>query len=93
MEGNDGARDQWYEHWIREGFNALEVQLTARASGRFCLGDMPTVADVFLVPQVANARRVNMPLDPWPRIRAINDACLEVPAFADAQPARQPDAE
>ena len=93
LQADDGVRDRWYEHWIREGFNALEIQLTARATGRFCLGDNPTVADIFLVPQVANATRTKIALDPWPRIRAINAACLEVPAFADAQPARQPDAE
>ena len=93
FQADESARNTWYEHWIREGFNAIEVQLAERATGRFCLGDGPTLADVFLVPQVANALRANMSLDPWPRIRAVNDACLALPAFADAQPARQPDAE
>ena len=87
------ARDTWYAHWIREGFSALEPQLAARASGAYCLGDAPTIADVFLVPQVANAGRVKLPMDPFPRIRAVNEACLAHPAFDRAQPSRQPDAE
>jgi maleylacetoacetate isomerase len=87
------ARDEWYKHWITEGFNAIEPQLAARAKGPFCFGDAPTLADVFLVPQVANSQRFRMPLDAWPRIRDINLACLALPAFELAQPSRQPDAE
>ena len=87
------GRDAWYAHWIDAGFSAIEPQLAARGTGRFCFGDSPTIADVFLVPQVANAGRVNLPMDPYPRIRAINAACLALPAFDSAQPSRQPDAE
>jgi maleylpyruvate isomerase len=87
------ARDNWYAHWITEGFDALEPQLARRATGAFCLGDAPTIADIFLVPQVANARRLKVPLEAYPRIRAIDAACLALPAFERAQPARQPDAE
>jgi len=87
------ARDDWYKHWISEGFNAIEPQLAARASGPYCFGETPTLADVFLVPQVANSQRFKMPLDAWPRIRDVNAACLRHPAFDAAQPARQPDAE
>ena len=90
---DSAARDTWYAHWITEGFAALEPQLVGRASGAFCLGDAPTIADVFLVPQVANAKRLNMPLEPFPRIRAVNDACLALAAFDRAQPSRQPDAQ
>jgi len=86
-------RDEWYRHWIREGFDAIEVQLAARASGRFCFGDTPTIADVCLVPQAANARRLKMALDPWPRIRAIEAACLALPEFDRARPENNPDAE
>ena len=87
------ARDAWYRHWIAEGFAALEPQLAARATGRFCLGDRPTFADVCLVPQVANANRFRVPLDAFPRIRAIDASCLALGAFDLARPERQPDAE
>lgn len=90
---DQAARDEWYRHWIREGFAGLEAQLAARASGPFCLGHAPTLADICLVPQVANAQRLDIPLAPWPRIRTINDACIALPAFIAALPANQPDAE
>lgn len=85
-------RDEWYRHWIREGFRAIEALLAER-HGPYCAGDTPTLADVCLVPQVFNARRLDVDLAPYPRIRAIHEACMQVPAFADAQPSRQPDAE
>ena len=90
---DSAARDNWYVHWITEGFKAIESRLAERASGAYCFGDAPTMADVFLVPQVANANRLDVPLGPYPRLRAVNDACLALPAFDRAQPARQPDAE
>ena len=89
----EDARDTWYKHWITLGFDAIEPQLAARATGPFCFGDTPTIADICLVPQVANSQRFKMPLDRWPRIRAVNEACLQVPAFDLALPERQPDAE
>jgi maleylpyruvate isomerase len=97
LEGKLGldaaARDAWYAHWIREGFDAIEAQLASRAAARFCFGDAPTLADVCLVPQVANARRVKLDLGPWPRIAAIDAACRALPAFDRARPDLQPDAE
>ena len=87
------ARDAWYRHWIDEGFRAIEAMLAERTSGPFCFGDTPTLADVCLVPQVANANRLKVDLAPYPRIRAINAACLELAAFDRARPDRQPDAE
>ena len=86
-------RNAWYAHWIDEGFRAIEPQLADRGSGRYCAGDSPTLADICLVPQVANALRSDVALDPYPRIRAIYEACLALPAFDRAQPANQPDAE
>jgi maleylpyruvate isomerase len=86
-------RDEWYRHWIELGFRALETQLAERGSERFCFGAAPTLADVCLIPQVANSQRVKMDLSPYPRIRAINDHCLTLPAFDHARPALQPDAE
>jgi len=87
------ARDAWYAHWIRAGFDAIEAQLAARPATRFCFGSDPTLADVCLVPQVANARRVELDLAPYPRIAAVNEACLAHPAFDRARPEKQPDAE
>jgi maleylacetoacetate isomerase len=86
-------RDEWYRHWIREGFAAIETQLAERGASRFCFGDTPTLADVCLVPQVANSRRLSVPLDPYPRICAIDAACLALPEFDRARPENNPDAE
>lgn len=87
-------KDGWYRYWIDVGFEALERQLARdRDTGRFCHGDAPTLADVCLVPQVANARRFGIDLAPYPTLTRIDAACRELPAFASAAPERQPDAE
>ena len=91
---DDAARDAWYAHWITTGFDALEMDLARDArTGRFCHGDTPTLADCFLVPQVANARRAKVDLAAYPTLVRIDTACQSIAAFADAAPARQPDAE
>ena len=87
------AREAWYAHWVSEGFAAIEPMLVANTRGPFCHGDTPTLADVCLLPQVFNAQRFKVPLEPFPRIRAIHDACMALPAFDDAHPLKQPDAE
>jgi maleylpyruvate isomerase len=85
------ARDAWYRHWVEIGFAALEECLSRDASrGRFCHGDSPGMADVCLVPQVFNARRFSVDLNPYPRIVAIDAACRELPTFASAAPEKQP---
>ena len=89
---DESKRNEWYGHWIRLGFEAIEKRLAER-SGKFAFGDAPGLADICIVPQVANAGRVKLPMDPYPRIRAINEACLVHPAFAAAHPSKQPDAE
>ncbi len=87
------GRNTWYGHWIRLGFEAIETRLAERGGGAFAFGDTPTIADICIVPQVANAGRVKLPMDPYPRISAINAHCLAHPAFAAAHPSRQPDAQ
>jgi maleylacetoacetate isomerase len=87
-------KDGWYRYWIDVGFEALEKTLARdAATGRFCHGDDPTLADICLVPQMANARRFEIDLSPYPTLIRIESACTALPAFAQAAPARQPDAE
>jgi maleylacetoacetate isomerase len=91
---SEEQKDAWYKYWIDVGLEALEVSLSRDvATGTFCHGETPTLADVCLVPQLANARRVDMDLSPFPTLVRIEAACLALPAFAAAAPARQPDAE
>ncbi len=91
---SEEAKNAWYAHWVTEGFAALETQLAeSGATGRFCHGDSPTIADCVLVPQVFNASRFGIDLTPYPTIMRIDAACQAVPAFAAAHPSKQPDAE
>lgn len=84
---------RWYAHWIATGFSAFEAMLEREGLARsFCLGEAPTMADICLVPQVANARRFNCDLAPYPRLREIADRAAALPAFTLAAPALQPDA-
>jgi maleylacetoacetate isomerase len=85
--------NDWYRHWIAEGFRSFEATLAhERRFGRFCLGDAVTLADVCLVPQVANARRFDCDLSAYPTCVAIADAAAELPAFRSAHPSTQADA-
>jgi len=81
----------WYRHWIAAGLEVLESELTATA-GRFCVGEAPTLADLCLVPQVYNARRLECDLEPFPNVRRIDATCRALPAFDRARPEAQPDA-
>ncbi|MBP2313561.1 maleylacetoacetate isomerase [Azospirillum soli] len=86
--------DGWYRHWIAEGLDGLEAQLAGDPqTGRFCHGNAVSLADVCLVPQMTNARRFDCDLSGYPTLRRIEEACLAIPAFADALPEHQPDAE
>jgi maleylacetoacetate isomerase len=83
---------RWVQHWISESFRTLETLLT-QSSGRYSFGDTVTIADVFLVPQVYNARRFECDLAPYPALVRVADTLRELPAFARAAPENQPDAE
>jgi maleylacetoacetate isomerase len=90
MHQEQSAIDAWYHHWILAGFDALEALVRP---GPYACGTQVAIADIFLVPQVANARRLKVPLDKFPKIVAIDAACLALPAFDRARPENQPDAE
>jgi maleylpyruvate isomerase len=90
LHHDKATRETWYRHWVQRGFDALEPRLVRDGgTGRFCHGDAPTMADVCLVPQVANARRFAVDLTPYPRIVGIDAACGDLPAFQAAAPERQ----
>lgn len=81
------ARDDWYLRWVRLGFDALEA-LAAPRAGRFLFGDAVTLADICLVPQIYNARRFALPLDPWPTLVRADAEAAALDAFAAAHPDR-----
>lgn len=90
---SDADTDEWYDHWIAEGFRGFEAMLRKEARhGLYCLGDALTMADVCLVPQVANARRFRCDLSPFPLVVAIADRVAALPLVEAAAPQHQPDA-
>jgi maleylacetoacetate isomerase len=94
LKATDVQKDAWYRHWVEQGLASIEARLVAEGKcGRYALGNQVTLADVVLVPQIFNAKRFDCRLDHVPTVMRIFDRCMELPAFIDAQPARQPDAE
>ena len=90
---DDAAVNRWCATWITAGFDAIEALLAADTQrGDFCFGDAPTLADVYLVPQVESARRFKVDMNRWPLIDAVDAACNRLAAFRNAAPAAQPDA-
>ena len=86
-------RENWVRHWIGEGLGAVEEMLAEHLStGTFCDGEQPGLPDCCLVPQVYNALRYGVDLDPFPTIRRIHEACMALPEFDAARPEKQPDA-
>ena len=90
---NEDAINAWCASWISAGFDAYEALIAAdKTRGRFSFGDTPTLADVYLIPQVESARRFNVDLAQWPHIMAVEKACMALEAFQKAAPGQQPDA-
>jgi maleylacetoacetate isomerase len=90
----DDQVNQWAQHWIDLGLTALEQMIAAQPNrGKFCFGNTPTLADICLIPQLGNARRYGCDLSQYPSILGIDGNCMSLPAFADAAPEKQPDAE
>jgi maleylacetoacetate isomerase len=89
--GQDQAKiDRWYHHWILQGFDAMEAMVRPAP---YAFGSAVTLADICLVPQVYNARRLKVPLDRFPKLVAIDATCAKLAAFERARPENQPDAE
>lgn len=91
---SEEQKNAWYRHWVEQGLSSLEARLNAeQRTGRYALGDAVTLADVVIVPQIFNAQRMDCSLEHVPTIMRIFGNCMQLPAFIDAQPSRQPDAE
>jgi len=90
MGQEQSAIDAWYHHWIVTGFEAIEELLTP---GPYACGNAVTLADLCLVPQISNARRLKVPLERFPKIVGVDSACLKLMAFDRARPENQPDSE
>jgi len=88
LHASNIARSHWYRHWLLEGLDALELWLTAESTGRYCVGDTVTIADICVVPLLYSARRFALALDDFPRLCDVEAACLELPAFQRAHPER-----
>ncbi|MGE0740346.1 MAG: maleylacetoacetate isomerase [Hyphomonadaceae bacterium] len=92
FSASDDHVGEWYRHWIKLGFAALEHQAEQRGDSPYCFGDEPTLADICLVPQMANARRFSTDLAPFPRLVAWDERARKHPAFIKAAPENQKDA-
>jgi len=90
----DSEKTTWIRHWVTDGLTALEALLMAEPTrGRFCFGEVPTMADCCLVPQLFTARRFGVSLDAYPLLSAVDANCQGLDAFRQAHPMQQPDAE
>lgn len=90
LKVSEAEKNRWYGHWIAQGLGAVE-QMLQHSNGRFCVGDAPTLADCCLIPQWANALRMNCDLSAFPRAKAIYEHCQTLPAFRAAAPENQSD--
>ena len=86
---DEEAVNAWVRQWVVAGFDAIEAMIGDKG---LCFGNRPSLADICLVPQIFNARRFEVDLAPYPKIRAVEENCAKVAAFAGAHPSKQPDA-
>ncbi|MDZ5459316.1 maleylacetoacetate isomerase [Azohydromonas lata] len=94
LKVSEDDKNRWYRHWVETGLEVVERQMAEHpATGRFCHGDTPGLADCVLVPQVFNAQRFNCRLDHVPTVMRVYEACMQLDAFDKTQPAACPDAE
>jgi maleylacetoacetate isomerase len=92
LKVDEAGRLAWIQHWLGKGLQAMEQLLAEKnPSGKFAHGDAPTIADICLVTQVTPAQLFKYPLEPYPRVMRIHEACMAIPAFAEAHPRKQPD--
>ena len=90
MKQDEDSVNAWYKHWVVAGLDAIEALIPG---GTYCFGNQVTLADICLVPQLYNARRFKVDLAKYPKIVAADAACQKLPAFEQAKPENQPDAE
>jgi len=91
---SEQQKEEWYRHWIFQGFRAFEALLTRyQSSAQVCFGDTPGLADVFLIPQVYNAQRYHLDIESFPRLLAVYNHCCTLVPFIEAAPENQVDAE
>lgn len=93
LELNEDKKNSWYRHWVRLGLQAFEKQLQHSSTDRFCHGNAPSMADCTLVPQIFNGKRFEVDFSGLDKTMAIFNACMELPAFQQAQPSACPDFE
>lgn len=87
----DQQKADWYKHWVAEGLSAAESILSAREKTPYCFGEQPSLADICLIPQIANAKRFGCDLSAYPRLMEVFEHSIKHPAFMQAQPEEQPD--
>jgi len=91
MKLTEDDKNRWYRHWVETGLEVVEKQLASSATGRFCHGDTPTLADCVLVPQIHNAKRMDCRLDHVPTVMRVFDECMALDAFSSTQPSAYPE--
>ena len=91
LKVSEDDKNRWYRHWVETGLEAVEKQLVSKATGRFCHGDTPTLADCVLVPQIHNAKRLACRLDHVPIVMRVFDECMRLAAFSSTQPSAYPE--